>query len=178
MDKREIERKIISGVIGESQYNRVKFLRAEDFRNYGNGYDYRDWWNVIVETNGHYHKVLSKFMRGDKLNAFLLNHTACVADYTEIDRLGLLLLELNWREYLKYILMKSLEQTTDTAEIESIMRVYKESDEIDVFDLLDWVPEYLEPSVSISVKSKLDSWKRYSEVRIKEVQQWQVSKAS
>lgn len=178
MDKKELQRKIISGVLGEEQYQKVSFLEPIDFTDYGKGADFRRWWNFIEQNEGSYAKILRSLSRKEKFEYLEAMELASLSDYSGIDRLGLLLLEINWREYLKIILLKSTEKTTDELELNLIMKVYHESDAIDVFDLLDWVPEYMEPHLKNENLMKIRSWKEYAELRIKKIKECQVLKAS
>lgn len=151
MDFKHIQRSIIGGAIGEGLFAKVSFLEANDF-----DIEYRDMWQTILDCNG---DLIAVYKRSKKIPTSLL----VMADYTHIDRLALLLLEMRFKTLLIRLLGDIAINSNNATEGLILSNTINEIEEgeTDVFDLIDSVPDYLKPFISDEGHQRLYKMQKY-----------------
>lgn len=152
----QLETKIIAGVVGEGQYNRVSFLEPGDFETYGKV------WEIVARVNGDYALIL-------KGGHFEIAGMGVLATYTGLERLGLLLLEYRYRKLLDRLTQKLLEASTDELEVGILLRFHEESQSLDILEVIDDAPDYLENQISPKALSRFQDLRNYVNNRAKTI---------
>lgn len=168
MGPKILQFKIIAGSIGETNYNRVRFLEAKDFTDFKD-YKFQTMWQVIEKSEGYYPDLWKAAReKGIPLQADMMK-IASLADYTNLELLGLMLLEANFRKYLQMLLMEMVSGSVDDVEIRVLQKIYEELEGEDIFELSDKLPDYTKPIVSEPTHKRILSFNRYVNERAKKV---------
>ena len=129
MDINRIQQSIIGACVGENQFARVRWLVANDFDPM-----YREVWKKILSSSGDLYECY---------NDQLVFKCVCISDYTFIDRLGLILLEYRFKQYVQDILNEMIVKCDDIAVVLVLQKAMEESEKIDILELIDYLPEYI-----------------------------------
>lgn len=153
------QQKIESHIIGEALFNYkvLDHLRTEDFLYYRKEFD------VIKECKGDQALILSKDSSIYKIQ------DAIVYLSKDTRSLTLWLCESTFRRTLLNVLNKMKGNTQEINEMVLIDGLITKSETQDVFDLIDFLPEYTE-IIGLS-KELLDKWVNYCNDRVKEIKQ-------
>lgn len=165
MDIKHIQRSIIAGAVGEAQYNRVKFLEPKDF-----DIEYREIWDLVAWASGDLKKIYKHLLGkrnfdSRKFQVFLMS------DYTHIETMALLLLEIRFKSYLIALVGDMSIKTENATEglILAQTREEIEKEDLDVFDLIYSTPEYLKQFISKANYNRLIDLQKYVERRAKNI---------
>ena len=130
MDVNLIQRNIIGAVVSENQFAKVAWLIPKDFN-----HPYSELWAKILEAP-------EDAMRLAYSNSIAVQ-CSHVVSYTFIDRLGLMLLEVRFRQYVEAILKDMLSSCSDVGISLIIQKSIDQSVNVKIFTLVESLPEYL-----------------------------------
>jgi len=153
-----LEQLILGACYGEVNFKKVSFLEPSDFSNKRRC----ELFRAIMEN------------RGDMIEAIRNNHHlkndmvgySNLLGYTHPERLGLNLLEHRFKALLSTLLGKLSVSTKNSLEAailnESLMRI----PEVDIFDLSDYILEYLSHHASDNTTNRINAFLKYRDMRI------------
>lgn len=152
MDIDKIQTEIIGSVVGEAQFQKVKWLVVSDFDK-----KYQKTWSLILQHKGDC-KLAFKNQQ--------IYHASLVVSYSFPERLGLILLEYRFRQYVEIVLMDMITQCDDVAVTIVLEKALIDSKGLDVFDLANTLPEYIG---AFTDAPKLLKWANYIDDRCKQI---------
>ena len=150
-----LERDLICSAL--YQYDRVSFLKEEDFELYGK------YWKALEETKGDLLKTLEihpELVRFENLSMY---------SYELVDRIALKVLERRFKKLLDKTLYWYSINLKSSTESFILSEIIQESKDQDIFDLIDSLPEYFK-NVGMNTE-KIKGFSNYCLNRVKEVKE-------
>ena len=166
---KELEQIIISTCFGEDQYKKVSFLEPEDFTNYPSK-PYKEYFKLLKEVDANelcLVEALSK-CKNNNLKLMMFQYSTSLGA-NNIDRYAVKLLEIRFKTLLASLVNHLAIHTNKDAERDLLNEASLLIIDSDVFDLSDYLLEYLGAHASNYTKGRINDFLSYRNRRLETV---------
>lgn len=163
---KELQEIIIGTCFGEDQYKKVSFLEPEDFDNFPSK-PYRDYFKLLKDTGADELCLVNALsICKDKNLKLMLGQYVSSLGVNCIDRYAVKLLEIRFQTLLASLLYDLSIQTKKDAERDLLNEASLLIVSSDIFDLSDYLIEYLGAHASDYTKRRINNFLDYRNKRI------------
>lgn len=168
---KELEQIIIGGCFGEDQYRKVSFLEPDDFTNYPQK-PYKEYFKLLKKSKANQDCLIESLkLCEDKSIYMLLCQQTNLLGANCIERYGLKLLETRFKALFINLLVKLSNESKNAVEVELLNESNMMVIRSDIFELTDYILEYLGAHASDYTKNRIKSFLSYRDKRVEQAKQ-------
>ena len=166
---KELEKIIIGSCFGEDQFKKVSFLEPEDFNNYP-AKPYKEYFKLLKEVDANELCLVEALSKCNNKNLKLMMFEYSTSlGANNPDRYAVKLLEIRFKTLLASLLSHLSIHTNKDAERDLLNEASLLIIDSDVFDLSDYLIEYLGAHASNYTKSRINDFLGYRNRRLETV---------